>query len=403
MRVNKVVAQLIGLQGLSVKGIDFDGDALVINVARKPGAHRCPHCGFKRSAAYDTHERDWRHVPLGKWRVVLRAKLCRLVCRTHGVVCEAIPWAEHESRFTRDFEDLAAWLTREMNQTAVTRLLKVAWVTVGSIVERVVQRCLNKQRLDDLYVIGIDEVSYRKGHKYLTVIADQLESRLVWLGEGRSKTTVEAFFEQLGAAGIERLKVVTMDMSGPFISEVTARAPHAVIAFDPFHVVKLANEALQEVRRREAREVKGTTAAEVLKGSRWSLLKAPEDLRPSEKVKLSEVSKLNRRVYRAYLLKEELRALYQCTPKAAERHLDAWLKWASTSRLPEFVTVAATLRKYRDGVLAAINYGVSNGMLEGLNNKIGMLKHRAFGFHSAAALISMVYLCCSNIHINLPT
>jgi len=403
VRLNKVVAQLIGLQGSTVRGIDFEGDALVVSVAKKPGAHCCPHCGHKSSATYDSHQRDWRHVPLGKWRVVVRSQLCRLSCPEHGVVCEAVPWAVHDSRFTRDFEDLVAWLTREMNQSAVTRLVKVAWVTVGSIVERVVQRYLNKARLDKLYVIGIDEVSYRRGHKYLTVIADQLERRLVWLGEGRSMVTVDGFFDQLGEERIKLLQVVTMDMSGPFISEVQKRAPHVAIAFDPFHVVKLGNEAVQEVRRRETRAVKGTTAAEVLKGSMWALLKAPESLRPEERAKLSDVSQLNRSVYRAYLLKEELRALYWCSPKAAPKHLDAWLSWASKSKLPEFVKVAATLRKYRDGVLAAITYGVSNGLLEGLNNKIGMLKHRAFGFHSAAALISMVYLCCSNLQIQLPT
>jgi transposase len=151
-----------------------------------------------------------------------------------------------------------------------------------------------------------------------------------------------------------------MDMSGAYIHEVRARAPQAVIAFDPFHVVKLANDAVHELRRTEARLNKGSPHAAALKGTRWALLKAPENLTPIEEARLSEVSKLNRGVYRAYLLKEELRALYACSPQSAPFHLDAWLRWAARSRLRPFTRLAATLKAHRDGILAAIYWGVSN-------------------------------------------
>ena len=139
----------------------------------------------------------------------------------------------------------------------------------------------------------------------------------------------------------------------------------------------------------------------MLKGSRWALLKAPENLRPAERVHLAEVAELNARVYRGYLLKEELRMLYRCSSRVARAHLDAWLGWASRSKLRPFVKLARTLRKYRDGVLDA-RFGLSNGRLEGLNNKIGVLKHRAYGFHSAAALIAMIFLCCTQLPLELP-
>ena len=147
---------------------------------------------------------------------------------------------------------------------------------------------------------------------------------------------------------------------------------------------------------------KGSAEADVLKDARWALLKAPEKLHPEQRLKLAEVASLNSRVYRAYLLKEELRAMYSCGLEAAKRHLDAFLAWATRSRLEPFVKLARTIRKHREGILAAIELGVSNGRLEGINNKIGVIKHRAYGFHSAAALIAMVFLCCSAIEIRLP-
>jgi transposase len=245
-------------------------------------------------------------------------------------------------------------------------------------------------------------VSYRKGHKYLTVVANHATGDPVWIGEGRSQATVGAFFDEVGEEGAKQLNAISMDMCAPYILQAQKRAPQAEIAFDPFHVVKLGNEAVQQVRRGEARERKGTAEASVLKGSRWALLKAPENLRAEEMVRLSAVADLNARVYRAYLLKEELRTMYRCGPKAAETHLDSWLSWASRSKLAPFVKLGRTLREYRTGVLAAIRRRLSNGRMEGLNNKIGVLKHRAYGFHSFAALAAMVFLCCTDLHLTLP-
>ena len=401
MRITTVFNKLLALQGAFVRKVEFGPVGILVDVAKRHRRHRCPRCAFSTRARYDRTAREWRHLSLGKWRVVIRATLCRLVYPEHGVVTEAIPWAEHDSRFTRDFEDLVAWMAREMNKTAVKTLLHIAWATVGNIIERVVARKLDRARLEQLYKIGIDEVSYRKGHRYLTVVADHATGDPVWIGEGRSQATVGAFFDELGERA-KQLEAISMDMCAPYIQEATARAPQAEIAFDPFHVVKLASEAVHDVRRTEARERKGTPEAAVLKGSRWALLKAPENLRDEERVHLSAVAGLNARVYRAYLLKEELRALYRCGPRSAPEHLRAWLSWASRSNLAPFVKLGRTLRQYRDGILAAIRLRLSNGRMEGLNNKIGVIKHRAYGFHSFAALAAMVFLCCTDLHLELP-
>jgi transposase len=401
MRVTTVFNKLLALQGAFVRRVEFGPLGIVVDVAKRHRRQRCPRCMFSTRARYDRTVREWRHLSLGKWRIVIRAVLCRLDCPEHSVITEEVPWAEHESRFTRDFEDLVAWVAREMNKTAVKNLLHIAWATVGNIIQRVVARKINRTRLEQLYRIGIDEVSYRKGHKYLTVVANHETGDPVWIGEGRSQATVGAFFDELGERA-KQLEAVSMDMCAPYILEAKARAPQAEIAFDPFHVVKLANEAVHSVRRTEARERKGSPEAAVLKGSRWALLKAPEKLRAEEEVRLSAVAGLNVRVYRAYLLKEELRMLYRCGPRAAETHLNSWLSWASRSNLAPFVKLGRTVRQYRKGVLAAIRLRLSNGRMEGLNNKIGVIKHRAYGFHSFAALAAMVFLCCTDLQLKLP-
>jgi len=405
VRITTVFKRLLSLQaGTLVRSVEFLAAAttIVVWVARRSRLHSCPHCRYRTSAGYDHDVRDWRHVALGKWRVILRAEIWRLRCPAHGVITEAVPWAAHGSRFTLDFEELVAWCAREMNKTAVTQLLHIAWVTVGTIIERVVARKLKPERLDRLYLIGTDEVSYRKGHRYLTVVADHISRCVAWMGEGKSEAALDAFFDELGPERCDNVMVATMDMSAAYMASVRKRAPLATIAFDPFHVVKLGSEALQKLRRTEAREHQGSTKGDVLKGARWSLLKAPENRTEKDNLRLAQVSRLNQRVFRGHLLQEELRALYTCGPDAAERHLDAWISWATRSRLAPFKKLAETLRHHRDGILRAVRLGLSNALSEALNTKIRVLTHRAYGFHSVAALMAMVYLCCGDISLALP-
>ncbi len=323
-------------------------------------------------------------------------------CPEHGVRTERVRWAEPGSRFTRDFEELAAWLAREMSISAVTRLLKVSWSSVGRMIKRVVDRHLDADRLDNLYAIGIDEVSYKKGHNYVTLVVNHATGEPVWMGEGRSRASLSRFFDQLSPAQADKIQVVSMDMCAAYYEEVRARVPEAKICFDPFHVVKLANEACSEVRRTEARERKGTPHAAVLKGSRWTLLRAPENLRDFEHVRLAEVAKLNKRVYRGYLLKEELRALYSCSKQTAARHLRDWLAWAGRSRLEPFKKLKRTLVRYAEGVVNAIVLGANNGRLEGLNTRVAVVRRRAYGFHSSTAFMAMIRLCCTKLPLVLP-
>jgi transposase len=187
VRITKVFNELLSLQGIRVKAVDFDYDTITVEVLPRSYKHRCPCCSYSSWGSYDGEERLWRHVALGRWKVYLKYRICRLRCPAHGVITEAVSWAEPGGRFTRDFENLVAWTARTMDKTAVTRLLHISWVTVGRIVERVVLRKLNQDRLNELYAIGVDEVSYRKGHKYLTIIADHLSGEAIFAAGQRSR------------------------------------------------------------------------------------------------------------------------------------------------------------------------------------------------------------------------
>jgi transposase len=407
MRMTTVFQHLLCLQAVRITSVEFFVDAFMIflDVVATRSKLTCPHCLHRsRTGTYDSKRRIWRHLDLGPWEVYLRAYIRRFECQhCRAVVTETVPWAELRSTFTRDFEDLVSFFAQQTNKTVISRLMKIAWPTVGNIVQRTVTRRRMPLQRRKLYHIGIDEISYRKHHKYLTIVADHLSGEVVWGAEGKSGDTLDPFLDALGDDGRQRIQLVSMDMSQAYISKVRDRLPHATIVFDPFHVIKLANDAVDEVRRAQVRALKGQALAQPLKKTRWILLKAPENLLPAETDKLAVLGKVNRPMYRAYLLKEALRDLYREAPARVEKRLDAWLAWASRSRLPAFVKLARTVRQHRKGILAAVEHRLSNGRLEGLNNKIRLLSHRAFGFHSADALLALVYLCCSAINIPLPS
>lgn len=408
MHIRKVFQHLLALQGVRVTNVEFRLDAFIIfvDVVATGRGRACSRCGRRsRSGGYDSRKkRLWRHLDLGAWEIYLRATIHRFWCRhCRAVVTEQVPWAELGAAFTRDFEDLVAFFVQQTNKTVVGRVMKIAWLTVGNILERTVHRRGIPLERRKLYRIGIDEISYRKHHKYLTIVADHLGGGVVWGGEGKSGETLDAFFDELGEEGRARIELVSLDMSQAYIQKVSERLPGATIVFDPFHVIKLANNAVDEVRRAQVRALKGDARARAIKHTRWLLLSAPENLLPWETEKLSRLAIVNRPLYRAYLLKEALRDLYREPLFVAELRLDAWLAWASRSRLAPFVKLARTIRAHRDGILAAIQHGLSNGRLEGLNNRIRLLSHQAFGFHSAGPLLAMVYLCCAGIKIPLPS
>lgn len=406
MRVSTAFNRLLRLQGAWVRGVSFTAEGVVVEIALRRRRPICSECG-QRGARLGVHERRrtrWRHLDLGAQRCFIECELRRVRCPDCGVRYEEVPFARAAASHTRDFEDVVAFLTQQMAKTPITKLMRISWSTVGRIVSRVVADHLDETRLAGLVMIGVDEVSYRKHHRYLTCVADHLGGGVVWVGEGRSAATLGEFFEELGAEKAT-IQAVSIDMSAGYEKAIGEAIPHAEVCFDPFHVVKLAGEAVDKVRRAEwnAQGKSKTKGGRWVKGTRWALLKAPENRTAKQEVALAEVQSANRRLYRAFLLKEELRALYhEVSAEEAEAHLDGWLAWASRSKLKPFVKLARTIREHREGVIAAVRLGLSNGRLEGLNSKVRLISHRSFGFHSAAPLIALIYLCCGGIEIELP-
>jgi transposase len=407
MRVETAFNRLLWLEGVSVESVAFAPEGVVVGVRLRRRGRVCSRCGQLVAVTHDTARRRWRHLDLGGRRCFLEASLRRVRCRDCGVRVEAVPFARPGARHTRAFEQLVACLTQQLAKTTLQRLLRVGWATVGRICARVLAGLLRPARFQGLRRIGIDEVSYRRGHRYLTLVLDQDTGRVVWASEGaRQKTSLDGFLAALGPERAQAIAAVSIDMAPGYYEAVRKQLPQAAICIDPFHVVKLANRALERTRRATWRLHHGrrrTAQDRWLIGLRWALLTAAERHSERQQQLLAELEAANHELYRAYLLKEQLRALYQLPdPTQAPALLDAWLAAARDCGLEHFQKLAATLERFRAGILAAVELGLSNGRLEGMNAKVRLLTHRAFGFHSAQALIALVYLCCGGFELQLP-
>lgn len=410
MRRSRVWARLLGVEKTVVEDVQFDEveGALVVSVRpRKKERSRCGLC-HRRCSRHDQGEgrRRWRALDLGVVRSYLEADSPRVCCPEHGVVVAAVPWARHRARFTRYFDDTVAWLATNCSKSAVKELMRIAWRTVGRIIERVADEA--RERLDllaGLRRIGIDEISYRKGHRYLTVVVDHDRRRLVWAAPGRDMATVQSFFDALGPEGCAAIQEVSAD-GGTWISNVvTRRCPQAKLCMDPFHVVQWATDALDKVRRavwNEARRSGQSAQAKDLKGARFALWKNPEDLTERQQARLAAIQATNRPLYRAYLLKEQLRQVFQLKGERGIELLKEWLAWASRSRLEPFVKLARTIREYRPAIHDALRLGLSNALVESTNTKIRLIARRAFGFHSPQALIALAMLDLAGLCPPLP-
>lgn len=419
MRVTTAFNKLLAVPGASVASVTFTAEGVVVGLRRRRRRPVCP-CGWKGRAVYDRSTRRWRHLDLGAAKLFFEAEIRRLHCRRcDRIRTEAVDWARPSARHTRDFEDVVAWLAQRTDKTTVARLLRTSWETVAGIVGRVVAEHIDGRRLEGIYRIGVDEISWRKGHRFLTVVADHdRDGAVIWAGEGKTSATLEAFYDELGEQGCAQLQAVSLDMGLAYAKATTARAPQARQCVDPFHVVKLANEAVNAARRdawnqtrRAGRAEKGplgrsgnTTAARQVKHTRWALLKDVDDLLPDQLAVLDQLRRDRSILYRCWQLKEGIRDLYRLQqPQDAALHLDWWLAWACRSRIPAFVKLSKTIRANRQRILDAIELDLSNSKLEGLNSKIRLINHRGYGHHTAAALIAMTYLCCGGITVQLPT
>jgi transposase len=404
---------LVGVEKTVVEDIEFDEDEQLLVAHVRPRARararaRCGRCQH-RAPAYDRGEgrRRWRALDLGTVQVVLEAAAPRVNCPEHGPTVAAVPWARHGAGHTTVFDEQVAWLATQSSKTAITELMRIAWRTVGAIITRV---WADAEKLDDRFAgltrIGIDEISYKRGHKYLTVVVDHDTGRLVWAAPGKDKVTLSTFFDALGRERCAQITHVSADEADWIADVVASRCENAVRCADPFHIVKWATEALDVVRREAWNNAKGrrrtnhqtgryaeaTGDAAAIKRSRYALWKNPENLTSRQQAKLAWIAKTDPRLHRAYLLKEGLRLVFQLGNDAASGALDAWIGWARRCRIPAFVELQKRIVKHKASILAAIEHGLSNGRIESVNTKIRLITRIAFGFRSPQALIALAML-----------
>jgi transposase len=411
VRNSSVWQRAFGLSRTVVEGVSFDEDADAVIVSVRPAARaggRCGRCG-QRSPRFDRGEgrRRWRALDLGTTKVLVEADAPRVRCRAHGATVAQVPWARHGAGHTRDFDDQAAWLAVHVSKSAVGELLRVAWRTVGAIVARVSADIDQRvDRLSGLRRIGIDEISYKRGHRYLTVVVDHDSGRLVWAAPGRDEATVARFFDDLGAERSAAITHVSADMA-PWIARVVAvRAPQALRCADPFHIVAWATEALDVERRRAwnnatgrrrtdgatGRDAESIGQARTIKRTRYALWKNPEQLTARQRHQLEWIARTDPRLWRAYLLKEALRYVFAVKGDEGKEALHRWLIWARRSRLPAFIELARRIATHRDAIDATLDCDLSNALIESTNTKIRLLTRIAYGFHGPQPLIALAML-----------
>jgi transposase len=463
VRVTTVFSRLLCLPGVWVRKVRFEPDRVIVEVALKRRRLICPECGYSTRARKDTRPEDsvWRHLDLGVWRLEVHCRRRRLWCPVHDAVTEGVPFARPKSEFTRDFECLVAWLAAKADRTTIKRMLRIDWDTIGRIVKRVCDDELDPGRLDDLYDIGVDEVSWKRQHKYLTLVVDHQRRQVVWGCEGSAAAAADEFFDELDPPphdiaapehakrpreasepaimvpfgpcptvpaghgipggwlqpGLEiepaifaragLLRAVSMDMGPGYAKSVREHAPQAIVCIDPYHVVQLANKALDEVRRaywNELRSLGDQDTAKRFKDARWSLLKKPENLTDKQATTLARLKAAGGEVWRAYTLKEAARGIFEhgLTIDDVTVLIERLLSRLARCRLTPLVKLGKTIRKHRDGILAAIRLGINQGRTEALNNKVRLITRRAYGFHSANAALALVLLTCGPITLHLP-
>ena len=359
-------------------------------------------CGVCRQRCQEVHdirkERVWRDLSMRKLPLKLLYRPRRVECPRCGVRVEDFPWAEPWARVTTALSNAVAVLARELSWKGTAREYGLNWKSVATIVKRAVDYGLKHRGRPPVHVIGIDEVSRRKGQVYLTVVYDLERRVLLWVGDDRTEEAVRPFFTQeMGTRRCRTLRVVCMDMWAPYAKLVRDHAVNAQILFDRFHIVKHLHEAVEAARRDLWRQLTSKERV-TFKGTRWLLLKNPWNLNNQQKERLSTLVRWNSPLVRAWYLKESFQLFWTYKqPWRAKQLLLKWMTSAMRSKLEPFKKFVGMLRSHLEGVLAWTETRLSNGAVEGMNNKIKSISHRSFGFRSATNFIAAIYHCCARL------
>ena len=372
-----------GIRGYDSTRTDYQDGETIFTIHQEPETCRCPACGSQEVQSRGQVPRRFRALPIGRRPTFIVLPIPRVECQACGVVRQVkVPFADRRRSSTKAFERYALELGRRMTIRDVAVHLDVSWDVIKDIQKRDLSRRYAKPKLKHLRRIAIDEIAVGKGHRYLTVVMDLDSGAVVFVGDGKGADALKPFWKRLRPSGA-KIEAVAMDMSAAYRGAVSAHLPKAKIVFDRFHVMKLFNEKLSDLRRALHREATDVMQKKVLKGTRWLLLKAAENLdeEKDEKTRLKEALALNQSLATAYYLKEDLRQFWeQPGKKFGTLFLDGWLKRAEASGIKMLQQMAKTLAAHRSGLLAYYDAMITSGPMEGTNNKIKTMKRQAYGF-----------------------
>jgi transposase len=389
-------AQLIGLKQpwqvsrVEVSHSDQEVRIFVVRAARP--RLRCPECGVPYGG-YDTRERRWRHLDTMQYRTFLIAEVPRVQCEEHGVRQIAVPWSDPGSRFTALFEALVIDWLREANVRAIARRLRLSWEQVAGIQARAVKRGLARRTPKPPRQIGVDETAFQKRHEYVTVVHDIDEGVVVHVADDRKQEALEAYFEGLGSEACAALERIAMDMWAPYIAATRARVPDAdaKIVFDKFHIAKHLGDAVDQVRRRENRELVAE-GSERLKRTKYLWLQNPDRMSPERWREFGPLRDSRLKVARAWAIKEAAMLLWGYVRRGwAERLWERWYRWAIRSRLEPVKRVARMIKKHWEGVINAATTPLTNARAEAINSRIQWVKRMACGYRNRENFRHAIY------------
>ena len=372
-----------GLIGYTYVKTAYEEGKVIFTIKHKRDKLHCPACGSRDLILRGCSPRRFRMVPIGSKVIFLELDTQRVACKRCDAIRQVkLGFADSRFSYTRAFERYVLELSKHMTILDVARHLHISWDVIKDIQKRYLKRKFSRPPLKDVRYLAVDEIAVKKGHRYVTVVLDLDSGAVIFVGDGKGADALKPFWKRLHHSRAE-VRAVAIDMSPAYMSAVMGHLPKAAIVFDHFHVVKLFNDRLSDLRRDLYREAKDQFQKDVLKGTRWLLLKNPGNLdeKKGEKERLEEALRMNEPLYTAYYLKEDLREVWkQSSKKQAEKVLDEWIRKASCSEIPMLKTMAKTLSAHRSGILAYYDFPISTGPLEGTNNKIKTMKRQAYGF-----------------------
>ena len=400
MHIEKLVRQTLAVKDHRVVSVVETDGSLHVELDRiRRRKLPCSKCGERRKVRDRLKLRTWKHVPLWGIPVTLCYRPCRVNCPNCGIVVERIPWSQGKSPLSLPLIVMLATWTRLLAVDVVARMFGVHWNTVYAAVKAAVEHGLAIRDKGVVLRIGIDEISRRKGHIYHTQVYDLDRKVLLWSGEGRTEETLRRFFAEYGTDNLEQVTAVCCDMWEPYATVLGELLPDATLVFDKFHIVRYLHKAVDEVRRQEAAHHRNQGIS-VLKGERYLFLKNPWKLKDKQQRMLSFLVKMNLDVTKAWLLKEEFRAFWDCqTAEEARNFLKSWYRKVRYSGLKPMKKFVKMLKRHEDGIFAWFEHRISNGIAEALNNTAKTISRRSRGFRTAATFSTVLMHCMGGLKL----